>query len=371
MGPLGMEAVDDACAGRPEIPLRAGGSAEIIAVEFVEAGVTQAESIGGGGRGAFLAAEGGEEFRGLEAHGDDGRSGENLFHGREDAGVAAKNQTAVPVLRAFPRPALRSGLLQARRTGGVRLCSQSCLGFAGDATGIFSSAWMRVVVCALQSFHRQMRVNLRGHQMGVTQQFLDTAQIRSGIQQMGCVTVPQFVRRQFRIKSGDFQIAFQAELRRARRHRSRYIFLRDKNRKRGFAGMRQLFPIVLDRGQGRFADRQQSFFLSFAANANCPFLPTQIFATQSAKFADAQSTGIDRFQNRHVAEKRCGINDLLWFCFVRVLLRRSFPLQLQIAQRRIEQRDHLLGGQELRQTFFQFRHRNILDGHRLDMAAMD
>ena len=49
-------------AGRPELRRRARDGAEIIAVEFVEAGATQAELVGGGGGGDFVAAEGGEEF---------------------------------------------------------------------------------------------------------------------------------------------------------------------------------------------------------------------------------------------------------------------------------------------------------------------
>jgi hypothetical protein len=49
-------------AGRPERRLRARGGAEIIGVEFVEAGAAEAEFFGGDGGGDFVAAESGEEF---------------------------------------------------------------------------------------------------------------------------------------------------------------------------------------------------------------------------------------------------------------------------------------------------------------------
>ena len=70
--------------------------------------------------------------------------------------------------------------------------------------------WMRRVVRALQSLCRQMRVNLRRHEMRVAEQFLHTAQIRAGIQQMRRITVPQFVRRETGIKSGDGEIFLQS-----------------------------------------------------------------------------------------------------------------------------------------------------------------
>lgn len=60
-GPVGS-VVAARGAGRPELRLLARECAEIIAVEFVEAGATQAELIGGDCGGDFVAAEGGEEF---------------------------------------------------------------------------------------------------------------------------------------------------------------------------------------------------------------------------------------------------------------------------------------------------------------------
>ena len=78
---------------------------------------------------------------------------------------------------------------------------------------------MRFVIGAFQSFGRDVSVNLRRGQVGMTQQFLDTAQVGALVQQMGGVTVPQFVRRKIGVETGDFQITFKADLDDARRER--------------------------------------------------------------------------------------------------------------------------------------------------------
>ncbi len=52
-----------------------------------------------------------------------------------------------------------------------------------------SRARMRLIVGFLQSFGGEVGVNLRGRQVGVSQQFLHAPQIRAGIQQMGGVAV--------------------------------------------------------------------------------------------------------------------------------------------------------------------------------------
>ena len=68
---------------------------------------------------------------------------------------------------------------------------------------------MRRVVGLLQPLGRDVRINLRRDEMRVAEQFLHAAQIRARVQQVRRVTVPQLVRRQARIKSGDDEILFQ------------------------------------------------------------------------------------------------------------------------------------------------------------------
>jgi len=68
---------------------------------------------------------------------------------------------------------------------------------------------MRGVVGLLQPLGGDVGVNLRRNEMRVAKQFLHASQIRAGIQQVCRVAVPQLVRRQARIESGDGQILFQ------------------------------------------------------------------------------------------------------------------------------------------------------------------
>lgn len=72
-GGPGRRVIAAGSAGRPEGCRRAGGGAEIIGIEFVEAGAAQTELFGGAGGGNFVAAEGGEQFAdqgGAEAMGE-------------------------------------------------------------------------------------------------------------------------------------------------------------------------------------------------------------------------------------------------------------------------------------------------------------
>jgi hypothetical protein len=56
----------------------------------------------------------------------------------------SNDQCAAPALRAFRRPPLRSGLLQARRAGGVRLCSHTCPGLNAHCSPLLAT---RHLIC--------------------------------------------------------------------------------------------------------------------------------------------------------------------------------------------------------------------------------
>jgi hypothetical protein len=88
---------------------------------------------------------------------------------------------------------------------------------------------MCIVVGSLQSIHRKMRVDLRGHEMRVTEKFLNTAQIRARIEQMRGVTVTEFVRRQRGIESGGGEMFFETTLQNIRRDGNRIWFFGEKN----------------------------------------------------------------------------------------------------------------------------------------------
>ncbi len=68
---------------------------------------------------------------------------------------------------------------------------------------------MRRVVGLLQPLGRDVRVNLRRDEVGMSEQLLHAAQVRARVEQMRRVAVPQLVRRESRIQPGNGQIFFQ------------------------------------------------------------------------------------------------------------------------------------------------------------------
>src|SRR5439155_26792212 len=75
-----------------------------------------------------------------------------------------------------------------------------------------SGPGMRLVIGALKSFCRQVSVNLGRDQMRVAKKLLHAAQIGAGVEQVGRVTMAQFVRRQRRVQAGEREVFFQSQL---------------------------------------------------------------------------------------------------------------------------------------------------------------
>ena len=71
---------------------------------------------------------------------------------------------------------------------------------------------MSGVVGLFQAFSGEMSVNLGGDEVRMAEEFLNTAQVGAGIQQVRGVTVPQFVRGQVRIEAGEGEIFFKPKL---------------------------------------------------------------------------------------------------------------------------------------------------------------
>jgi len=76
-----------------------------------------------------------------------------------------------------------------------------------------------LVVSLLQSLGRDVRVHLCGHKMGMAEEFLHTAKVSTGIQQVRGVTVTKLVRSQVRIEASDFQVALEPQLQSSWQHR--------------------------------------------------------------------------------------------------------------------------------------------------------
>lgn len=65
---------------------------------------------------------------------------------------------------------------------------------------------MRGIVGFLQTLSRDVGIDLRRGEVRVAEQLLDAAQIRAGVEQMGGITMAEFVRRQARVQPGEGEI---------------------------------------------------------------------------------------------------------------------------------------------------------------------
>lgn len=122
----------------PKVRLAPRGSAKVVGVEFVETRSPEAETGCGHMGQDFVVAECAQDFA-------DQRSAETarelaivLFMTARMTKQEGNNQCGAPALRAFRRPSLRSGLLQARRAGGVRLCSRTCPGLLAHCSPLLA-----------------------------------------------------------------------------------------------------------------------------------------------------------------------------------------------------------------------------------------
>ena len=100
----------------------AGGTgAQEGRIELVEAGTTDSETLGGKGGGEVSFAEGGQDLADQWRAETVGELAVVLFTARRLTGWGYRVDARTTALRAFRRPPLRYGLLQARRAVDVRL----------------------------------------------------------------------------------------------------------------------------------------------------------------------------------------------------------------------------------------------------------
>jgi hypothetical protein len=138
VGPVGS-VIATGGSRRPAIRAVAGGTPEIVAVKFVEAGAAQAEFIGRGGGGEFRAPESGEDFTDQRSTEAGGKLAIMFF-------IAARMaEPARPDERPAPRPA---GLKRASaplrpasgpQGGSVRLCAHACPGLIAHCSPLLAT----------------------------------------------------------------------------------------------------------------------------------------------------------------------------------------------------------------------------------------
>ena len=75
---------------------------------------------------------------------------------------------------------------------------------------------MRFAVNGFEAFRADMSVNLRGAQICVSEKFLNTAQVRAGVQKMRCKGMAEFVRRHVGRQTRFCEIQFEVALETAR-----------------------------------------------------------------------------------------------------------------------------------------------------------
>src|SRR5216117_1315934 len=102
-----------------------------------------------------------------------------------------------------------------------------------------------------------MGVKLRGRKMGMAQKLLNAAQVSASVEEVRRVTVPQLVRRETRVQTGERQIFFEAARQVYRTDLSGLFRLHHENRRSPRRRLPQRAPISLDGGKCRRANRHQ------------------------------------------------------------------------------------------------------------------
>src|SRR5690349_509168 len=103
------------------------------------------------------------------------------------------------------------------------------------------------------------------------------------------------------IETGKGEIFFEAELEVASGNGLEFFCAGEENG--GFAAgrLRQHRPIAFDGVESGFADRDQTFFFSFAADADDAFAGIEVSGDETAEFADTEAAGVDSLEDGDIA----------------------------------------------------------------------
>src|SRR5688500_12343363 len=217
---------------------------------------------------------------------------------------------------------------------------------------------MRFVVLTLEMLKAHVSIFLRRRQAFVPQQFLDTAQVCSPFEKMGCEAVPQRVRRD---AAGHLQTQSQPRDQTldipgteskplpADEYRELSVCIRFS-----FLTPLLFFKIGLKRAGCEAAEWNNAFLAAFAQYPDGLLVHINFIFIQSDKLAHAQTTRIKQFQNRPVSMSReagslghlnhgCGFafsqirRQLLWQ-MRRSNQLRGVCLKVALAQQKLEKR---------------------------------
>ena len=115
------------------------------------------------------------------------------------------------------------------------------------------------------------------------------------------ITVAEFVGREMWIETGKGEIFFKAELQVARGNRLEFFCAGKEDWGLAARWLRQHRPIAFDGVESGFADRDQTFFFSFAADADEAFARVEVGGDETAEFADTEAAGVDSLEDGDIA----------------------------------------------------------------------
>ena len=165
---------------------------------------------------------------------------------------------------------------------------------------------MRLVINLGQMLKIQMGVNLRGRQVGVTEEFLDGAQVAGGFEDVGGEGVAELVGVDALVQTLTFGPVGHAFLNGA--HGQRLAGEAGENARFRAVAERLLNPApALQGGQRMAADWHQTFALTLAQHANHAVDKIQLWPAQSGQLADPQAGGIEQFQHGAIAGADVGL----------------------------------------------------------------
>ncbi len=148
----------------------------------------------------------------------------------------------------------------------------------------------------------QVRVDLRGGNVGMPQKFLNAAQIRAGFEQMGGKRMPEHVRMHMHFQAHAPGPGIHAKLDRARRETPSAA----ADEYGGAVAPGQggaLAQPFRESIHGHAADRKDARLAAFAVDADGTILKVESRQIQADEFAQAQPRGVEQFHHGLVA---CG-----------------------------------------------------------------
>src|SRR5271155_593704 len=126
-------------AGTPQVLPMLGGGPQVIGIKLVEPSAAQVQLLSGGRGRQFIAPKSSKDFTDQGCAQTVRELAIVFFIVAKMREWQPNNESAIPALRAFRRPPLRSGLLQARRAGRVRLCSHTCPGLNAHCSPLLAT----------------------------------------------------------------------------------------------------------------------------------------------------------------------------------------------------------------------------------------